>query len=142
MRGKVRAAFFWTLKHSLNRLTIRIARSGRGPFSLIRHVGRRSGRRYETPVILAEVPGGFVAELTYGPNVDWYQNLVAAGHGTVIHRGKEYSIERMDSLPPQQGLAAYPYPARLMLELSGQTEFRLLGTKPESSVPRGGAGQG
>src|SRR4051812_50056213 len=78
-RNGVQRRFLWMLKNSLNRLTIRIARSGRGPFSLVRHVGRRSGRTYETPVILARVPQGFVAELTYGAGVDWYRNIVAAG---------------------------------------------------------------
>ena len=32
----------------------------------IRHVGRKSGHTYETPVILASVPEGFIADLTYG----------------------------------------------------------------------------
>jgi deazaflavin-dependent oxidoreductase (nitroreductase family) len=130
MPGKVRERFFWTLKHTLNRLTIRMARSGRGPFSIVRHVGRRSGRQYETPVILAQVPGGFVAELTYGTDVDWYRNVAAAGHCTVIYHGKEYMITQVSSYTPQQGLAAYSYPARLILKLSGRHEFRLLTTAP------------
>jgi hypothetical protein len=99
MAGHLRRRFLWTLKNTLNRLTTRAARSGRGVFSLIRHVGRRSGRTYETPVILAEVPGGFVAELTY---------------------------------PPEQGLAAYPYPQRLLLRLTGRREFRLLTIAPDA----------
>jgi deazaflavin-dependent oxidoreductase (nitroreductase family) len=126
MPVKIRERFLWVLKHSLNRFTIRIDRTGRGPFSIVRHVGRRSGRQYETPVILAQVPGGFVAELTYGPDVDWYQNIVAAGHCTVIHKGKEYPISRVSSCTPQQGLTAYPHPARLILKLSGRHDFRLL----------------
>jgi deazaflavin-dependent oxidoreductase (nitroreductase family) len=88
-RASVRRRFFWVLKKTLNRLTARMARGGYGPFSLIRHVGRKSGRTYETPVILAEVPQGFVAELTYGDTVDWYRNIVAAGGCTVIHHGTQ-----------------------------------------------------
>jgi deazaflavin-dependent oxidoreductase (nitroreductase family) len=78
-RSTVRKRFLWLLKKTSNRLTAWMARAGHGPFSLIRHVGRKSGRTYETPVILAEVPEGFVAELTYGDDVDWYRNSVAAG---------------------------------------------------------------
>jgi len=62
----MRRRYFWLLKHTLNRVTGRMARSGRGPFSLVRHMGRTSGQMYETPVILAQVPEGFIAELTYG----------------------------------------------------------------------------
>jgi hypothetical protein len=60
----IRRRFFWLLKNTLNRLTSRLARAGYGPFSLIRHVGRKSGRTYETPVMLVQVPEGFIAELT------------------------------------------------------------------------------
>ena len=126
MTGTLRSRFLWTLKHTLNRVTIRAARSGRGPFSLVRHVGRRSGREYETPVILARVPDGFVAELTYGPDVDWYRNVVAAGHCVVVHRGREYAVDRISGLAADEGLAAYPYPQRLVLRLLRRHEFRLL----------------
>jgi deazaflavin-dependent oxidoreductase (nitroreductase family) len=126
MAGRARERFFWTLKHTLNRVTTRVARSRHGPFALVRHVGRRSGRTYETPVILARVPDGFVAELTYGPDVDWYKNIVAAGGCTVLHHGSEYAVDRVSTLPAEQGLAAYPNPQRLVLRALGRSEFRLL----------------
>jgi hypothetical protein len=66
----MRRTYLWLMKNTLNRLTTRVAKSGRGPFSLVLHVGRRSGRRYETPIVVAAVPDGFVAELTYGENVN------------------------------------------------------------------------
>ncbi len=126
MAARARERFLWTLKHTLNRLTTRIARSRVGPFALVRHVGRRSGRPYETPLILARVPEGFVAELTYGPDVDWYKNITAAGRCTVLHHGGEYAIDRIDDYPAQRGLAAFPAPARLILRATGRHEFRLL----------------
>jgi hypothetical protein len=64
--------FLWLLKNTLNRVTSQMARAGLGP-SPVRHVGRKSSRSYETPVILAEVPQGFIAELTYGDKTDWYR---------------------------------------------------------------------
>ena len=134
MPGLIRSRFLWLLKHTLNRLTVRIARSGRGPFSLVRHVGRRSGRRYETPVILAQVPDGFVAELTYGPDVDWFQNVLAGGRCTVLHHGTEYVIEGVSSCTPQQGMAAFGYPRRLVLALLRRHDFRLLVTSREAQA--------
>jgi hypothetical protein len=47
-RTRIRTRFFWLLKNTLNRVTSRMARAGHGPFSLIRHVGPKSGRTYET----------------------------------------------------------------------------------------------
>jgi len=52
------------LKNVLNPAAVRMARTGRGPFSLIRHTGRKTGRTYETPLILARSGGDFVAELS------------------------------------------------------------------------------
>jgi deazaflavin-dependent oxidoreductase (nitroreductase family) len=126
MSDRGRARFLRVLKHTLNRLTTRIARSRVGPFALVRHVGRRSGRSYETPLILARVPEGFVAELTYGPDVDWYRNITAAGRCVVLHHGREYDVDGITDYPAEQGLAAYPAPARLILRTLGRHEFRLL----------------
>ncbi len=67
---RLRKSLLLVLKHTLNPLTRRMARSNLGPFSIIRHVGRRSGRHYETPIIVAPVEEGYVIELTYGPEVD------------------------------------------------------------------------
>jgi deazaflavin-dependent oxidoreductase (nitroreductase family) len=127
-RNTVRGRFFWLLKNTLNRLTTRMARSGHGPFALIRHVGRKTGRTYETPVILAPVPQGFVAELTYGDKVDWYRNIVAAGECVVIHHGKEYRVNSIESCSPEQGRRAYPAPFRQVLRATARKEFRLLRT--------------
>src|SRR5262249_34499880 len=98
----VRKRFLWVLKNTLNRVTTQMARNGLGPFSLIHHVGRRSGRDYETPVILAKVPEGFIAELTYGDQVDWYRNVVVAGGCRVVYRGKEYRVNRIELRHPEE----------------------------------------
>ncbi len=59
----IRRGWLWLLKNTLNRATVPLARAGIGPFSLVRHIGRSSGRTYETPLLLARVADSFVAEL-------------------------------------------------------------------------------
>ena len=116
------------LKNTLNRLTVRLANTRFGPFSLVRHVGRMSGKRYETPVILAAVPEGFVAELTYGEKVDWYRNVVAAGRCVVVHRGRAYDVSAIELCTAERGRTAFPPPFRQILRATGRMEFRLLRT--------------
>lgn len=118
-------AFLWLLRNTLNRFTQRAARSGRGPFSLVRHVGRRTGRTYETPIILAAVDGGFVAELTYGTEVAWYQN-VPAGHCIVVVKGLEYPIDCIEPYPVVAGRRAFGFPQRVILRVLRRREFRFL----------------
>ena len=122
----VRRAWLGLLKHTLNRATVPLARAGIGPFSLVRHVGRKTGRVYETPLLLAATDGGLVAELTYGPGVAWYRNVVAAGHCTVIHRGAEVRIDRIEPYDTAAGLRAFGNPAALVLRALRRREFRLL----------------
>jgi hypothetical protein len=121
-----RKAFFWLLQHTINPVAMAAARSGRGPFSLVRHVGRKSGRVYETPLIVARVPEGFVAELTYGDNVSWYRNTVANRHCVLIVGGVEHQIDGVTEYATEEGLKAFGYPKALVLKLLRRREFRLL----------------
>lgn len=122
-RQQFRRGLLVTLKHTLNPLTRRLARTPFGPFSLVRHVGRRSGKVYETPIIAARVPDGFVVELTYGPDVDWHKNVLAAGGGTLIWRGRAYAIGHIEPLDAATGRAAYPQPQRTILRLLGRQHY-------------------
>lgn len=124
----MRRAFLRLLARTLNPLTARAARSGRGPFSLVRHVGRKSGAVYETPIIVARVPEGFIAELTYGEHVDWYRNVVAAGGCELLVDGVEHRVVGIEPYPADAGRRAFPPPARLVLRLLRRREFRLLRT--------------
>jgi deazaflavin-dependent oxidoreductase (nitroreductase family) len=125
---KVRRGWLWLLKNTLNRGTSRLARAGVGPFSLVRHTGRKTGKSYETPLILARTGRDFVAELTYGSDVAWYRNVVAAGRCTVVFRGTEYEIDRIEPYETAAGLRAFGFPAALVLRLLHRSHFRLLHT--------------
>jgi deazaflavin-dependent oxidoreductase (nitroreductase family) len=114
------------LAHTLNPVALRSARGKHGPFSLIRHVGRKSGRSYETPIIVAPIAGGFVAELTYGRQVAWYRNLAAAGHGVLVVHGEEYAVDAVRDLDPDLGLAAYGQPWSSILRVLRRRDFLLL----------------
>jgi deazaflavin-dependent oxidoreductase (nitroreductase family) len=70
-------------KAGLNRVTRHIAPWAPG-FGVVVHRGRRSGRRYQTPVNVFPVGNGYVFALTYGPDTDWVKNVLAAG-GCELH---------------------------------------------------------
>ena len=122
----VRTAWFRFLGRTLNPVALRGAHSGRGPFSAIRHVGRKTGTVYETPIIVAPASGGFVAELTYGRDVAWYRNAVAAGHCVLIHEGREVEIDAITDLDRDAGLRAYGAPRSWVLRLLRRHDFLLL----------------
>jgi deazaflavin-dependent oxidoreductase (nitroreductase family) len=129
---RIRRDWLALITHTLNRLIRRLARASVGPFSRIRHVGRRSGKTYETPLIVAPVRNGFMIELTYGPAVDWHKNVVAAGGCIVVHRGQEYVIDQIERVDAATGLAAFPPSQRLVLRLLRRTHFEKLLLRQQS----------
>lgn len=142
--GALKRGWLSFIKHTLNPLTLSLARSGRGPFSLVRHVGRKSGTAFETPLVLAEVPEGFVAELTYGSQVNWYRNIVVAGGCVVSHKRREYRVIAIEPYRADDGYRAFGGAAQVVLRVLRRHEFRLLRVDPtardgqSAEVPRAG----
>ncbi len=110
-------------KHILNPLVLKSAGTAYSPFAVICHVGRRSGKAYETPIIVVPIVDGFVIELTYGPGVDWYRNVLAAGHCTVIWHDRAYVCEGVEALETETGLLAFPRHFRFVLQLMDRRDF-------------------
>ncbi|CAN5385235.1 hypothetical protein BH11ACT3_BH11ACT3_11030 [soil metagenome] len=125
----MRSWWLGMISRRLNPLTLRLAREGKshGPmqFWIIRHVGRKSGTTYETPIMLAEVPDGFICELTYGPDVNWFRNIVAARGGTVVRGGVETAVGAPEPVDEKVALKAFGSKA-IILRLLRRHEFRLL----------------
>ena len=72
-----------------NPLAMTVAGLRHSPYSVVRHIGRKSGRPYETPVIAHAVGDGFIIALPYGDDVDWCRNILAAGACTITRGGGE-----------------------------------------------------
>ena len=62
------------------------------PLAVVHHVGRKSGRPYRTPVVAFPSSKGFVIPMTYGRDVDWARNLLAAHGGEVEQRGRRVAL--------------------------------------------------
>lgn len=83
--------------------------------SVIRHVGRKSGRSYETPMVPFETEDGFVIALPYGSGTDWVRNLMASGSAIIVHEGNTYRVDQPELVPTDM---AAPYmPAKEQRQL-------------------------
>jgi deazaflavin-dependent oxidoreductase (nitroreductase family) len=78
-------------KAGLNHLTVHIAPWMPG-LGVVIHRGRRSGRRYQTPVNVFRTDNGYVVALTYGPQTDWVKNVLAAGGCELRTRGQTIAL--------------------------------------------------
>lgn len=121
--------WFTFLKRIFNPLILRSAGTRHSPFAVVHHVGRKSGRPYQTPIIVQQVTDGLMAELTYGPKVDWYHNVVAAGGCRVRWHGQDYIVVGLEPVDAETGLAAFPRHQRLVLQILRRRHFVKLKTE-------------
>jgi len=107
-----------------NRVTGRFA--GRLPgFAIVTHTGRRSGRRYRTPVNLFRSRDAYVIALTYGRDRDWVRNVMAAGGCDVETRGAALHLED-PRIVTDVSASLVPVPIRPILRAARVTEFMQL----------------
>jgi deazaflavin-dependent oxidoreductase (nitroreductase family) len=75
---------------------------------VVKHIGRKSGRPYETPVIAHAVGDGFIIALPYGDDVDWCRNILAADGCTITRGGVEHRVDAPQILDPSRALPELP----------------------------------
>jgi hypothetical protein len=85
--------------------------------SVLKHVGRKSGREYVTFLSAYPLGDGFVLTLAY-PHTDWCSNIMATGKCTLTLKGQEYELERPELIPISEAWAAYP-PITKLFALAG-----------------------
>jgi deazaflavin-dependent oxidoreductase (nitroreductase family) len=97
---------------------------------IVVHRGRRSGRRYRTPVNVFRRDGGFAVALTYGPDAEWVKNVLEAGRAEIATRGRTYPVvhPRVIEDPQRQ---AVPAPVRAILRSLDVDRFLLVDTESE-----------
>lgn len=105
-----------------NPRVMRTAGSVDTPTSLIRHVGRASGRTYETPVDTIDTGDGILIALPYGTRADWVRNVLAAGSATVVSRGGSFGVEAPVITSTDEVVDRIPARTRTVLRLFGVTE--------------------
>ncbi|UPV73658.1 nitroreductase family deazaflavin-dependent oxidoreductase [Halorussus limi] len=110
-------------KRVLNPFAMRFAGRPLSPYGLVRHVGRRSGRRYDTPVLVSEVGDRFVVPLPYGTGTDWYRNVRAADECVVVYGGRAYRAECPRLVDPAAVPEAFPAWQERLIRTAGSGQF-------------------
>jgi deazaflavin-dependent oxidoreductase (nitroreductase family) len=91
-------------------------------FAILVYRGRRSGRVYRTPMNVFHHGADYVFALTYGSDVQWVKNVLAAGGCELEMRGGTVRLtDPRLFVDPRQRLM--PLPVRFFLRVMGVTEF-------------------
>jgi len=114
----------------VNPVLVRV--TGRLPgFCIAIYRGRKSGRAYHTPLAVFRRGDRRIFALTYGPDVPWVKNVLAAGQCEIVTRGRHVTLvePRMDVDPRA---AAMPIPVRWFLRLMGVDHFLWMVEAPQA----------
>lgn len=100
--------------------------AGRVPgFAILRYVGRKSGKTYRTPMNVFRRGNDYVFALTYGLDVQWVKNVLAAGGCEIEVRGKTVRLTDPRVIE-DRSRRLMPLPVRLFLGLIGVKDFVLM----------------
>jgi deazaflavin-dependent oxidoreductase (nitroreductase family) len=121
------------LQRALRRLTrvtrplaLRSAGAPGSNTSIVRHIGRRSGRTYDTPVVVAASGDSFLIALPYADRTDWMKNILAQGSATVITDGNTYEVERPEVIPITEATTSFrPKEQRMQRRFRVESALRL-----------------
>lgn len=88
-------------------------------WSVVEHVGRRSGKTYRTPVSMFRTADGVAILLPYGTATDWVRNLQAANGGRVKVGGESFEVSDPQIVPTSDAAASVKPPWRQMMTTTG-----------------------
>ena len=78
----------------------------KGDYPVITHVGRTSGRSYQTPLDAYPTKTGYVIVVRYGPKSDWVLNVLAAETVTLRVDGEVLSLGSPQLVSQKEALDA------------------------------------
>lgn len=76
----------------MNKWTFNPRELKKGKRDVLVHVGRTSGREYQTPLEAFRVDGGYLFVPVYGVQSDWVRNMLAAGSARLRVEGSEVVV--------------------------------------------------
>lgn len=103
-------------KYLLNPLMLRLAGRRWWYASTLQHTGRRSGKRYSTPIVADRVGDRLLIPLPYGTQVDWVRNVLSAGEATVVSQGLTFHTASPELIDSTQALPLLPRERRRAFE--------------------------
>ncbi len=122
-------------KHIINQVFHGFTSLSHGPFAIIYHTGRRSGKPYQTVSMVWQMREGFVIALTYGEDVDWYRNMKANDGGAVYWHKMLYNVGKPELIDTGKALTAFPALFKFLFRTFGkQMKFVLM--KPTGIVTK------
>lgn len=93
---------------------------------ILHHVGRTSGKQYDTPLGFMRVGTELAVLLPYGPETDWMRNLMESGSATITFEGETIAVDDPRVVPAEAIRYALSSSDRRFVSLFGIEDCLLL----------------
>jgi len=123
MKGRIQNALR-LFTRAARPLALRSAGKEGSSTSVVHHVGRRSGRKYETPVVAVQHDDSFLIALPYGKRTDWLKNVLQNGSATIVTNGHTYAVDRPEVIAMADA-SRYFRPREQRMQRQFHVEFAL-----------------
>jgi deazaflavin-dependent oxidoreductase (nitroreductase family) len=100
---------------------------------ILEHVGRKSGKRYRTPLTIFRTGDGYVILIGYGPETNWVKNVLAGGGATIRMHGKTVAVGEPRLVSKAEGATLVTPRSRFFYRVFPYNEAALVLTKTAST---------
>ncbi|MEV0673363.1 nitroreductase family deazaflavin-dependent oxidoreductase [Mycobacterium sp. NPDC050441] len=99
----------------------------------LEHVGRKSGQRYRTPLLVFKTHDGYAILVGYGLQTDWLKNVLAGGPTALCKRGRVVALTDPRVVSKAEAAALVTPSSRLFYRAFPYNEASLLLTIADSA---------
>lgn len=99
----------------------------------LEHVGRKSGRRYRTPLLVFQTHDGYAILIGYGLQTDWLKNVLAGGLTVLRKRGRAVALGNPQIVSKAEAAALVIPRSRLLFRAFPYNEAAVLLTNVGSA---------
>jgi deazaflavin-dependent oxidoreductase (nitroreductase family) len=92
-------------------------------FAILTHTGRTTGRSYHTPINVFRRGDTYLFFLTYGSDVQWVKNVLAAGSCSLETRGRVVELVEPEVVTDPKLQLAPPAVRFVERHLAGATQY-------------------
>jgi deazaflavin-dependent oxidoreductase (nitroreductase family) len=116
----------WRFRRAVRRYINPVTRpvAGKLPtFGILTHRGRKSGRTYRAPISVFRRGDDFFFFLTYGWDVQWVKNVLAAGSCSIETRGRVVEPVEPELITDPELRPAPPHVRFVERRIAGATQY-------------------
>jgi deazaflavin-dependent oxidoreductase (nitroreductase family) len=106
-------------------------------FAILTHRGRKSGRTFRTPMNVFQQGDDYYFFLTYGSDVQWVKNVLAAGSCSIETRGRVIELVEPELVTDPELRPAPPHVRFIERHIAGVTQYVRMRAASPNRAPLG-----